>query len=69
MGIKKMYHNRKLNFSAENVYENLQKPTPLPYKKLTVTLLCLGVEAFTITLLFPFVAFMVQDFGFTTNQT
>eukprot|EP00122_Pirum_gemmata_P016797 Pgem_evm1s15712 len=68
MGIKKVYHKCKRSlFPDEN--DLLEKPTPMPTKRLTVALLCLGVEAFTITLLFPFVAFMVQDFGFTTDQT
>ena len=38
-------------------------PTPLPWTKVGVVLLVFLSESFSITLLFPFIANMVKDFG------
>jgi len=58
--------------SLNSDYKSSKKPdmkTPLPYSMLVVVLACLAAEAFTLTLLFPFVAFMVRDFKLTDDDS
>eukprot|EP01095_Lingulamoeba_sp_RSL-Kostka_P007365 TRINITY_DN233_c0_g3_i1.p1 TRINITY_DN233_c0_g3~~TRINITY_DN233_c0_g3_i1.p1 ORF type:complete len:517 (+),score=122.42 TRINITY_DN233_c0_g3_i1:87-1637(+) len=44
------------------------KATPLPWKPLLVVILIVMSEATNLVILFPFVVFMVRDFGITDNE-
>lgn len=42
--------------------------TPLPWRKLIVVFLVQFVEAFTSSSLFPYVPFLIKDFGMAADE-
>eukprot|EP01027_Heterolobosea_sp_BB2_P016108 GEZU01022972.1.p1 GENE.GEZU01022972.1~~GEZU01022972.1.p1 ORF type:complete len:179 (-),score=41.36 GEZU01022972.1:54-590(-) len=54
--------------SAQQQKQDTIKKTPLPFGKVFVLCVILFCEAFNITSLFPYVGFMVKDFGLVESE-